>query len=186
MTDDFWWLSSTPDDIKDTPWLHPAAVLYLESLLTPDMTVLEHGCGASTIWFAKRVAHVTAVDSDGDWIVGLASQTQEYDNIRLIPLDGVPDKKMVKPVDLLLIDGTPVDSRIPWIRQAHRLVKPGGIVVLDNAERVPYRLPRQEMQQHTSRPTQVCAWALALPPHGLDKLVWTEFYRMKGGEVHWI
>ena len=172
-----WWDESDPQHIGDTPWMHPAAVLYLESLLTPDMTVLEHGCGASTKWFAKRVEHVTAVDNDSDWIAGLALETKDFHNIRLIPLDSVI--KTVDPVDLLMIDGYNHD-RPAWMMEADRLVKPGGIIVLDNAERKHYDKGCLHLMEFCYKPTSIVTYT------GYGKLVITNFYRVKGGEIKWI
>lgn len=173
-----WWNASNPNDnIKPRPWLHPAAVLYLESLITPGMTVIEHGCGGSTIWFSERVKHVTAVDDDSDWIVGLAQETKERENIRLYPLDGVPT---LDPADLLLIDGRN-EKRPEWMFAADKLVKPGGVVVVDNAERPHYQEGLHYLSKFCYKPATVIAYATGLN----DKLVMTSFYRVKGG-IDWI
>lgn len=45
----------------DDPWLTPAAIRLLESLLRPADRGAEFGSGRSTIWFAERVAALTAL-----------------------------------------------------------------------------------------------------------------------------
>lgn len=128
-----WWQRSQAEEVEPVPWLHPDVVDYLESLLTPEMHVLEHGSGGSTLWFAERVASVTAVESDPKWLSSLSYQIP--DNVLLLG----PDEEIELEFDLLLIDGEPIETRGDWLRRAGELVVPGGLVVLDNANRPEYR-----------------------------------------------
>lgn len=170
-----WWLPSTPDTMTPYPWLHPAAVCYLESLLTKDMTVIEHGCGGSTLWFASRVKQVYCIDDDMDWVE--AVMRRYFANV--IPLIGNGDVfNRDKPSDLLFVDGKSVD-RPRWMGLAPEIVKRGGVVILDNAERPAYKEARQELAKHCHPPTVITAWT------GTGKMVITEFYRLRGG-VNWI
>ena len=50
-----WFSPSRPNNVKPIPWLPPAAVNYLDQLLSPEMRVLEYGAGGSTLWLAERV-----------------------------------------------------------------------------------------------------------------------------------
>jgi len=62
-----WYQPSDPSSIKPRPWLSDDAIAYLESILTPEMHVIEHGSGGSTLWFASRVVTVIAYEHDTDW-----------------------------------------------------------------------------------------------------------------------
>lgn len=170
-----WWEPSNPDAINPVPWLHPAAVLYLESLLTPDMTVLEHGCGGSTLWFADKVSRVIATDSDNDWVKKTIQATKDKKNVTVYYQNKfiVGDK-----VDLLLIDGFNQDRPL-WMSNAQVFVKPGGIIVLDNAERPHYVDGREHLMTFCHMPCRIGAYT------DYGKYVVTEFYRVKGG-VNWI
>ena len=57
------------DEIKhpDHPWLTQQANAILSSWLRKTDVGLEWGSGRSTIWFAKRVAHLTSVEHDPIW-----------------------------------------------------------------------------------------------------------------------
>jgi len=81
--------------------------------------------------------------------------------------------------DLLLIDGKPNTARIPWICVAEKLVKPGGIVVLDNSDETDYADWKHELDQ------KMVSWVTihpSFPKKGFD----TTFYRMPGGTETWI
>jgi predicted O-methyltransferase YrrM len=132
MTTKKWTLPSSPNEITPLPWLAPDAIAYLESLLRPDMEVIEFGGGGSTLWFAERVAHVTTHENKPEWLAKL----QEI---------APPNVKLTKsPVmerggyDLLFIDGDPVQNRAYWIDAATEIIRRGGYVVLDNANRPEY------------------------------------------------
>lgn len=136
-----WASPSKPSEIQPYPWLSKKAVDFLASLLRKDMTVLEFGAGGSTLWFASRVAHVTSYENDSDWIAVL--KKQKPDNVTL-RFESLPLKDE-QPADLVFIDGEPVELRGEWIRSIPQLVKPGGLVVLDNANRMEYRIERNEL-----------------------------------------
>lgn len=137
-----WFAPTVPARVKPIPWLSPEATAYLESLLTPEMTVLEHGAGGSTLWFAERVKHVTAVESDLDWFNVLRKRVPE--NAAIVVMQGVLH---IAPVDLLFIDGEPVETRAQWLGAAAQLVKPGGYVVLDNSNRPEYKQAREKFRE---------------------------------------
>ena len=169
-----WWTESTPDNIKPIPWMHPAAVLYLESLLTPDMTVVEHGCGGSTLWFAERVDYVEAYEDSETWadrVNNLNIYNAEVLHTRWI-------ETRVKKCDLLFIDGYGKD-RPEWIRAAHKIVKPGGVVVVDNSERPAYRESLFALSAYCQRPLHITGYT------DYGKRVETSFFRLKGGDS-WI
>jgi len=167
-----WWTESTPDEIKPVPWMHPAAVLYLESLLTPDMTVIEHGCGGSTLWFSDRVKKVYSFDNNLEW----TNKVQAY-NVLAVSYDSKTLKEYTD-ADLLLIDGYGLD-RPEWIRAAHKIVKPGGVVVVDNSERPAYQQSMGALSAYCVRPLHITVYT------DYGKLVQTTFFRLRGGES-WI
>ena len=51
----------------DKPWLAPAANEFLEGYLKPTDIMLEFGSGRSTLWFSKRVMHITSVEHNPEW-----------------------------------------------------------------------------------------------------------------------
>lgn len=132
-----WYVPTPAARVKPYPWLSPEATAFLESLLSPDMTVLEHGSGGSTLWFSERVKHVTAMEHNQTWYETLLKRAPQ--NVTLVLGRGV---LYIEPVDLLFIDGEPVEDRREWLEAVVKLVKPGGYVVLDNANRPEYARAR--------------------------------------------
>jgi predicted O-methyltransferase YrrM len=164
-----WWKPSRPDEIKPVPWLHPAAVAYLESILTPDMEVIEHGSGGSTLWFAERVKCVTSFESDPDWRRSVEKQAPQ--NVDFLEWLSVVFGVLY---DLVLVDGEPVENRATWIKTVKRLVKPSGWVVLDNANRPEYAAEREGLREHAELVNTVDGNT------GGTKYLVTEFWKMKG------
>lgn len=140
---DKWYQPRSAARMKPYPWLCERAVEYLNNLIRPDMTVLEHGAGGSTLWLAERVKYVTSVESNLDWYEALRKRIPN--NVTVVLGDGV---LYLAPVDLLFIDGEPVEKRALWITAAHRLVLPGGVLVLDNANRPEYEREREGLLEY--------------------------------------
>jgi predicted O-methyltransferase YrrM len=137
-----WSERSTPGEMKAQPWMNAGAVEFLGRLLRPEWHVLEHGSGGSTLWLAERVAQVTAVENNPDWLREV--QERAPGNVRLVLWDKprVP-KRIEGRFDLLLVDGEPVENRKAYLMTASRLVKAGGWVVLDNCNRPEYAEERK-------------------------------------------
>jgi len=136
-----WYARSSSDVFPSTPWLSPQAVKYFEGILQPDFRVIEHGSGGSTLWLAERVKEVISYELDVNWFAAL--NECKPDNVKLRSASK-PAKYSKRTFDLLLIDGEPVTDRIEWIERAPQLVKAGGWVVLDNANRPEYAQARAE------------------------------------------
>ena len=133
------------------PWWAAAAVAALEPLLTPGGRVLEWGAGGSTVWLAAHGQHVTTVESDLEWATWVRDRCPGVD-VRHVPgtLDGtirsepglgdggrhcfdayvaVADEFTPGSLDLVVIDGM---CRAECAQRAARLLRPGGIAVLDD------------------------------------------------------
>jgi predicted O-methyltransferase YrrM len=170
-----WYVARKPEELEAIPWLAPKVVQYLENLIKPDWEIIEHGSGGSTLWFAQRAKCVTAYERDPDWLIEI--QKRAPGNTQVLGVMGhfVP---LAYLCDLLLIDGEPVGVRADWIRAAPELVRPGGWVVLDNANRPEYAKERKHLQTYA-----VEVVTFDVNEGGTQYLV-TEFYWMpeKGGE----
>ncbi len=138
-----WYAPRKPGDpVPAYPWLHPEAVEYLEGLLTPEMRVLEHGAGGSTLWFAERVKEVVTLEHNPEWAEKMRALAPA--NVRVIHT-GTQEARVTCPFDLFLIDGAR-EQRGQMILLSPQLVKPGGWVVLDNANRPEYAMERHGLE----------------------------------------
>ena len=143
------------------PWLTFQAIAFLERWLTPVMSVHEWGCGGSTVFFAKRCKSVMSVDHAEPWVhavnTKLAALELTNATVRLVSPDAEPRGNHLVPGDfsssgigkrmrtycntikdehdLVLVDGR---ARNGCVLVGSQHVKPGGMLVLDNAERRHY------------------------------------------------
>jgi predicted O-methyltransferase YrrM len=166
-----WWKScKDPANVNPYPWLHPAAIAYLETLLHPDMVILEHGSGGSTLWFAERVAQVYSVEDQRPWYDAMLAIVPE--NVTMIfSQSGRDIPTYINRIDLLMIDGHPAEARPTWIYAAPKTVRKGGVVVLDNANH-PSRLDARNVLD------TVCAYGVNIHPLNWSRPSDTTFYFM--------
>ena len=52
---------------NNDPWLTPAANKILSNILKKNFTGFEFGSGKSTIWFSKRIKHITSLETSKIW-----------------------------------------------------------------------------------------------------------------------
>lgn len=121
----------------------------------PGARVFEWGSGASTLWLARRAAHVTSVEHDVEWAERLAPHLPGTATLRVVPpvpasgpiaapsqrpgYAGVDFADYVAAIDLdgALYDLVIIDGRARGSCLAAALphVAPGGLIVVDNTDR---------------------------------------------------
>ena len=134
----------------DAPWLVPAAITYIEQELCPEFVGFEWGSGRSTLWFARRVRHITSVEGRRGWFdevkrwiakdnlaervtLFLAEVTSEHNfsseeierYARVI--DGVVDGSL----DFIVVDG---HFREACLQRVSNKLRPGGLLIIDNTD----------------------------------------------------
>ncbi len=120
-----------------TPWLTEGAIEFLAGYLRKDMAVLEFGAGGSSIWMAPR-CRLTTIEHDQRWLDRVAAY---IDVTTWTPLlHSVPYHRHVAHLhseahELVLVDGR---GRVGCARAVIDRIKPGGVLMLDNAERGRY------------------------------------------------
>lgn len=129
----------------DAPWLTADMVEILDSWLRPTDVGLEWGSGRSTVWFAKRVAHLTSVEHDSVWVSHVEQLLRENDihqrvtyHLLKVPESETPVSEYVsvcsalpaESLDFCLVDGLVRDECAVVCLDR---IKPGGIVIVDNA-----------------------------------------------------
>jgi len=112
-----------PLDVE-LPWINRKAILFLERLLRPDMTVFEYGSGGSTVFFARRCKHVISVEDDREWL------TTVRDRLAKLGLNNA--KVILQETDSLYAGSTDVFRRSAYLH-AIDSVKPD-IVLIDGAD----------------------------------------------------
>jgi predicted O-methyltransferase YrrM len=143
----------------DDPWLTPAAIRLLGTLLRPADRGLEFGSGRSTIWFARRVAALTSVEHDQRWHETVSARLKSHGlgnvDYILAPEDrpverggesayaraalAFPDVSL----DFALVDGHYRDYSAKLVLPK---IRPGGMLIIDN---VNWYLPCQSKAPHS-------------------------------------
>ena len=170
---------------RDLPWLTEDANKFLQTYLRPSDVGLEFGSGRSTLWFAARVSWLVSAEHDRDWhrqvSESLAQKKQPNVDYRFLD-GGVNDPRSIEAAiqsltaqfeeghfDFVLIDGVCRDA---CAREAIRLLRPGGMLIIDNVNR---HLPSDSVSPD-SRSHEM----------GPDGAVWADVARtIKPWRYHW-
>jgi len=175
----------------DVPWWTYAAIDAVAAHLAarPQARVFEWGAGASTVWLARRAAHVTSVEHVPAWharVAGLlaATGTAARVALRCVPPDAVPladpATRSGKPgaagqgfaayasaieaapgaFDLIVVDGR---ARAACLGLAVGRLAPGGMIVVDNSARARYRAALRAAERAGLRAERLRGLTPALP-----------------------
>lgn len=124
--------------VRTEPWLTEGAIRFLESFVRPGAEILEFGTGASTVWFARHGCHIVSYESDPNWqriALNILDSQQRLSTILLEWEDNIPERLAsiceLESFDLVLVDG---QSRQQCILASIPLVRPGGVLMIDNAD----------------------------------------------------
>jgi predicted O-methyltransferase YrrM len=137
-----WWKDSTPETVKPIPWIGVEAKRVFGYYLKPETCVLEFGAGGSTLWMQDKVKQIISIENDKAWHKALKKKINK-DVVTLVLWDKPEPPEYKQLFDLVFIDGEPIERRGNWIKALSRLVKPNGIVVLDNANREEFSVEHQ-------------------------------------------
>jgi SAM-dependent methyltransferase len=125
----------------------------LLALLPPAWTVADLGCGTGALAaeLAPRVRKVVAVDQSSAMLRAARKRTEAFPNVELheadlaaLPLDGGRCDAAIMTLVLAYLD-----APLPALREAARILRPGGrLVVLDAARHEDEELRRKMSQAH--------------------------------------
>ena len=136
-------------EFRTAPWLPENAIALLDQLIQPNWNIIETGSGASTFWLAERAAAVVSFEHNPAWsgAVTLEASRRELGNITVLtdidyPKTGLGEYLRItaRAYDLALIDGR---GRVRSINSVSAFIRPGGWIVLDNANRPRYEKAHQ-------------------------------------------
>lgn len=161
-------------ELRTMPWVTGVAQKFFFDTYFPSLDnprVLEFGCGGSTIYMSKFTDRLITIEHNKEWIdkvnaylEGQKEKVKHYPvDIRHIPLPyhAVCGEFEDDSFDLVIVDGR---GRNECIKHAKRLVKEGGVLMLDNSERAHYKPGKDLMEPwpcvHTSQPTFHTTWWL--------------------------
>lgn len=106
-----------------------------------DASVLEFGAGASTAWWVERGNRVVALESSADWIESVRELCANHiDRLDLKIVDFDEPEAIASHLsgefDVIVIDNE--GPRTALVPIAIELIRSGGLIILDNADREEY------------------------------------------------
>jgi len=133
---------------QNLPWWSFAAIREAD-LLFPGKRIFEWGSGGSTLRYAKKGAHITAIEDDNIWLAAVQSTLQQEDVASLVNLKYIPfnfdqpadfassaycQALCDSSYDVVIIDGQDKTfrERITCFRHAEPLMLPGSIILVDD------------------------------------------------------
>jgi len=160
------------------PWTTLPFIDFIAPRLKPEWTVFEYGAGASTRFYAARVATVLAVEHDDNFAKALAPRLPK--NARLL-VRAEGDASYINAAaeclprpDLVSVDGR---DRVRCVQAALGALAPSGVLVLDDAERPEYAPAWTALRAAGFRAVEF--WGLA--PGGVERKCTAVFYRDGNG-----
>jgi hypothetical protein len=141
----------TPIDFG-LPWISFGAIEFLNKWpINEDTEILELGGGGSTIFFGKKKAHVTCLESSVIWAERLSTKCKENNlinvDIKIFEYDYSNQESFLesdfyheissKKYDIILVDNYEEDVllRPACFYNAEKSIKEGGIIILDDSWR---------------------------------------------------
>lgn len=156
------------------PWTTFPFIDFLGPRLGRGWTVFEYGAGASTLYFAARVAAVTAVEHDAAFADRLRPALPRQARLLVRPGESADYAEAIAecpaPPELVCVDGV---DRVRCVAAALPRLAPGGVLVLDDAERPEYEPARVRLAAAGFRAVEF--WGLA--PGRVERKCTTVFYR---------
>lgn len=162
-------------DGNPLPWVTYPYIDFMTHKLDNSFHLFEFGTGNSTLWYAKRVKKVVAVEHDDAWFKSVRSQIPE--NVRLIytALEYGGEYSMTAArqeelYDIIIVDGR---DRVNCIIRSINALTDRGILILDDSERTEYAEGTTWLRKNGFR--QLDFWGMA--PGLLYKKCTSIFYR---------
>jgi predicted O-methyltransferase YrrM len=170
----------------DAPWLTPEAIRLLDSMLRPSDIGAEFGSGRSTLWLARRCAHLTSAEHDEQWHARVSAELLgegiTHVDYQLHPRDepdATGDRSAYaqvarffhdESIDFALVDGAYRDHVTLFLLPK---IRPGGMLVIDN---VNWYLPSPTTSPASLPPSATpptAAWEQAAAALANWRRIWT-------------
>ncbi|MBI5663319.1 MAG: hypothetical protein HZC46_14370 [Ignavibacterium album] len=136
------------------PWISLSAIKFLDNYsIDSKSEILELGGGGSTLYFAKKGAKVTCLESDELWAKKIEVKSKELNisniDLKILPynfkkLESFVNSKFFEFIgknkyDIILIDNyeEKIQLRPKCFYAAEKSIKPGGIIIIDDSWRYP-------------------------------------------------
>jgi hypothetical protein len=132
--------ASVDADDNPIPWYRYTAIDFFAERTRPDQKVFEFGSGNSTLWWAKRVESVTAVEHNPDWARRISESSPENVEVMEVALESDGDYcrtplRLGEEFNVLIIDGR---DRVNCALNCLPALAPDGVIIWDDSHRRRY------------------------------------------------
>ena len=147
------------------PWLTFGAIMALEKILDDSLgtfSILESGCGGSTVFFAKRCKQILSIEHDIKWVLHAMEKLERLKIFNFIPTDPETLSHLEGLFDMVLVDGgANWKERQKLLDLLYLRVKKGGWLIIDNYEHVKFDYTGWDvytfdMFRYSGRGTKLC------------------------------
>jgi len=145
LRDDGWFESfntkkSIDKNGNPIPWCTYPFIKFIEPRLKKDFKIFEYGSGNSTLWYAKRVSEITAVENDLEWYKNVSSSMPSNAQVIYCELkyDGDYCRQVAKQnklYNIIIIDGR---DRNNCTKLCIESLTEDGVIVFDNSNLTQY------------------------------------------------
>lgn len=127
------------------PWMTYPAIEFLKNNLNKNHEIFEFGCGASTLFFSKKVNKVVGLETNANWLAITKSKlAQDCANVEInLMEDGLTNSKYensaknyAQKFDFIIVDSL---KRFECAKNSVDALKPSGAIILDDSERKNYK-----------------------------------------------
>ena len=156
----------TEAKLLEIPWMNYSVIDYFSQQIKSNTRIFEYGSGSSTVYWAKLGATVVSVEHDKDYYLEHSERLKEFVNVQYIlatpsPIEvgqkdagGIERFESTSYVgydfedyvcsiqrypkgnfDFVVVDGC---ARAACVREALDWVRPGGLLILGNSDRIEY------------------------------------------------
>ena len=147
-----WW--TRPDQHRPLPYMCAAHAAYLGDLAAKATLAVEWGAGGSTLFIAclmGKDCQLLAIESDPTWLRWTQNaifcfERADFDMAKVALIDdpGCNLEPQLSNVDLVLVDG-PIQDRPREMRLGWGLLRPGGSLLLHDAQRSFYTASKAKL-----------------------------------------
>ncbi|CAN5336952.1 hypothetical protein BH11BAC5_BH11BAC5_30010 [soil metagenome] len=118
------------------PWFTYPSIEFLNQLDLKESVILEWGIGNSTLYFAKRCKEILSIEHNQEWFNLITPQLPENAKDYLVEENeySVFPLSLNRNFDIIIVDGI---KRFECLKSAVKILKDGGMLIFDNADRNP-------------------------------------------------
>lgn len=132
-------------DGNPLPWIAYPAIEFLTPRIKAGWRIFEYGCGYSTLWWERLGCSVVACEHEAAWAEEVRSMTKSAEIIVRDLADGYALEALNRGLfDVVVIDGR---QRVACSEIAPQALKPAGVIIWDNADRIEYREGQDKLKE---------------------------------------